>query len=180
MTAPLPHSIENWFGEKLTFKSIDPHTNRIEIESYCQPGVGPVMHTHFKQDECLTVVSGRIGYQIAGEEKKYAGPGETVLFERGVPHRFWADGNEVLHCKDYVQPANTLIFFLSSVFAAQNKSGSHRPDAFDAAYLLTKYSSEYDMTEIPAFVKKIVLPMQVVIGKLLGKYKHFKDAPKPI
>ncbi len=174
MNYKFPHTIENWFGEKIIFKSVDPVTDRIDIESFCQPGVGPVMHTHFKQDECITVISGRIGYQVMGEEKKFAGPGETVLFERGVTHKFWAEGEVVLHCKGWVQPANTFIFFLSAVFAAQNKSRSHRPETFDGAYLLTRYASEYDLAEIPGFVKKLVLPLQVSVGKLLGKYQHFK------
>src|SRR6476660_8473166 len=107
MNISLPHTIENWFGEKVIFKSIDTQTDKIEIESFCKPGVGPVMHTHYKQDECMTVISGKIGYQVYGQEKLYAGPGETVMFERGVAHKFWAEGDEVLHCKGFVQPANT-------------------------------------------------------------------------
>jgi mannose-6-phosphate isomerase-like protein (cupin superfamily) len=180
MNYQFPHIIEYCFGEKVIFKSVDPVTDKIHIESFCQPGVGPLMHIHYKQDECLTVVSGKIGYQVLGEEKKYAGPGETVLFKQGVAHKFWAEGEEVLHCKGYVQPANTFIFFLTSVFAAQNKAGGARPEKFDAAYLLSRYSSEYDMVEIPGFVKKVVLPTQAFVGKLLGKYAHFKNAPEPV
>lgn len=180
MNYQFPYTIENCIGEKLIFKSIDPVTGKLHVESFCQPGVGPIMHTHHKQDECLTVISGIIGYQVLGEEAKYAGPGESILFKRGVPHRFWAEGNEVLHCQGYVQPANTLVFFLSSVFAAQNKTGTTRPEAFDAAYLLTKYSSEYELIGIPLFVRKCILPVQVFIGKLLGKYAHFKNAPQPM
>ena len=180
MQYKFPHTIENWFGEKVIFKSIDPVTSKIDIESFCQPGVGPVMHTHHKQDECMTVISGKIAYQRLGEEVQYGGPGETVLFKKGEAHKFWADGKEVLHCKGYVQPANTFVFFLTSIFNAQNKSGKHRPEVFDAAYLLSKYKAEYEMNEIPGFVKKIVLPTQVFVGKLLGKYKHFKNAPQPM
>lgn len=56
------------------------------------------MHTHLLQDESLTVISGQIGYQVMGQPKKYAGPGESVLFKRGTPHRFWNEEQEVLHC----------------------------------------------------------------------------------
>lgn len=176
----LPHTIENCIGERLTFKSIDHSSNRLHVESFCKPGAGPIMHTHLQQDECITVISGTIGYTIAGEEEKFAGPGESILFERGVPHKFRAAGNEVLHCEGWVQPANTLVFFLSSVYATQNKTGSHKPEAFDGAYLMNRYASEYDMPEIPGFVKKLVFPVQVFIGKLLGKYDHFKNAPQPL
>jgi mannose-6-phosphate isomerase-like protein (cupin superfamily) len=82
------------------------------------PGCGPLMHTHWLQDESLTVVQGRMGYQVAGQPEQFAGVGETVLFERGVPHRFWnADDREVLRCQGWVKPANTLVFFLSSIYA---------------------------------------------------------------
>jgi hypothetical protein len=48
------------------------------------------------------------------------------------------------------------------------------------AYLLTKYASEYDMAEIPWFVKKVILPITYLGGRLLGKYQHFKDVPAPL
>lgn len=46
--------------------------------------------------------------------------------------------------------------------------------------LMTRYSAEYDMSEIPWLVKKLVLPVTYFIGKLLGKYSHFKNAPEPV
>jgi dihydrofolate reductase len=51
---------------------------------------------------------------------------------------------------------------------------------FDAAYLITRYATEYDLPEIPQFVKKIIIPITYRIGKLLGKYKHFQHAPDPV
>jgi hypothetical protein len=151
--------------------------DKLIVEAYCKQGAGPVMHTHFKQDESLTVVSGPMGYQLFGQEKKIAKPGETVLFQRGTPHKFWAEGSESLHCTGWIQPVNSLPYFLSAVYAAQNKSGKAEPDPFDAAFLLTTYASEYDMPEIPSFVKKVIFPVTRFIGQLLGKYPHFKDAP---
>jgi quercetin dioxygenase-like cupin family protein len=182
MSYTLPHTIENCIGEKLIFQSIEKSGNgeKVLVEAFCKPKAGPAMHTHFKQEEELTVISGKMGYQILGQEPNFAKAGETILFKRGTPHKFWADGNEPLHCKGWIQPANSIVFFLSAVYAAQNKSGKGEPEPFDGAYLLTKYSTEYDMPEIPSFVKKIIFPITVFIGQLLGKYKHFKDAPKAI
>ncbi|HEY1023323.1 MAG TPA: cupin domain-containing protein [Flavisolibacter sp.] len=182
MSYQLPHTIQNCIGETLIFKELlpEPDGDRLLVENFVTPRSGPPMHTHFLQDECLTVVKGRIGYQCKGEEPQYAGIGETVLFKRGVPHRFWNAGEEVLHCTGWVKPANTLVFFLSSVYAAQNKAGSDRPETFDGAYLLKRYASEYDMAEVPRFVKKVIIPLTYHLGKLLGKYNHFKDAPAPM
>ncbi len=177
-----PHTIENGLGEKIIFKSVEstPNGDKVIIDASCTPGAGPAMHTHLKQDEELTVESGTMGYQILGQEPKIASKGETVLFKRGTPHKFWVEGQEPLYCKGWIQPANSIVFFLSAVYAAQKKSGKGEPEPFDGAYLLTKYSSEYDMPEIPSFVKKIVFPIFHTIGRLSGKYKHFKDAPSPL
>jgi quercetin dioxygenase-like cupin family protein len=177
-----PHVIENCLGEKLIFKELlkEPNGDRLIVENYVTPNNGPLMHTHWLQDESLTVVNGKIGYQVQGQSEQYAGEGETVLFKRGVAHRFWNAGQEVLHCKGWLKPANTIVFFLSSVYAAQNKSGKAEPETFDGAYLLTRYSTEYDLPEIPPFVKKIIIPITYFVGRVLGKYKHFRDAPQPV
>ena len=177
-----PHRIENGHGETLIFKGIDrrPDGDWLQVENFVSPGSGPPMHIHWQQDECLTVVKGRMGYQIAGQAEQFAGEGETLLFRRGVAHRFWNAGEETLHCKGWINPPHSIVFFLSSIYAAQHKSGTTRPEAFDAAYLLTRYASEYDMVDIPAFVRKVIMPVTYQVGRLLGKYRHFDGAPKPL
>ncbi|MCB0853860.1 MAG: hypothetical protein KDD63_16660, partial [Bacteroidetes bacterium] len=57
--------------------------------------------------------------------------------------------------------------------------------AFKIAFRLNdqtyyRYKSEYDIPEIPGFVKKVIIPITYHIGNLLGKYKHFKGAPEPV
>jgi quercetin dioxygenase-like cupin family protein len=182
MNYQFPHTIKNPIGETIIFKEMvhEPDGDKLLVENYVTPKSGPPMHTHFLQDEALAVVTGRIGYQVKGGQPQYAGVGETVLFKRGTPHRFWNAGEDILHCTGYIKPANTIVFYLSSIYAAQNKSGTERPETFDSAYLLKRYASEYDMAELPAFVKKIVIPITYFIGQLLGKYKHFKNAPAPV
>lgn len=182
MKIELPHTIENCVGEKLTFQSIEKTQNgdRINIEGFCQPGCGPTMHTHFKQDEELTVVAGKMGYQTLGHEPHHLDEGKTILFSRGTPHKFWAEGNEPLHLEGWIAPANTIVFYLSALYAAQKKSGKAQPETFDAAYLMTRYAKEYDVPEIPIFVKRTIIPTTYFVGRLLGKYNHFKNAPLPL
>lgn len=182
MKITYPHTIENCVGEKIIFHSVqqEPDGDRVIVENLVTPGHGPVMHTHFLQDESLTVIKGKIGYQVLGQGKQYATTGETVLFKRGVAHRFWNAGDEILNCKGWIKPANTIVFFLSALYAAQNKSGKVQPETFDGAYLITRYAKEYDLPEIPTIVKKTIIPMTYIIGKILGKYKKFEDAPEPV
>lgn len=182
MNYQLPHTIQNCIGEKLTFLELvqEPDGDKLIVENFVQPGASIVMHVHHLQEEALTVVKGRIGYQVRGQAERFAGPGDTVVFSKGVAHRFWNAGEEVLHCTGYIKPANTIVFYLSSIYAAQNKAGSGKPELFDAAYLMTRYASEYDMPDLPWIVKKVIVPVVYFIGKTFGKYKHFKDAPKPL
>src|SRR6478736_2677640 len=182
MTITYPHNIENCVGEKIIFQSVEQHPEgeKVFAENFVTPGSGPVMHTHWLQDEVFTVKKGRLGYQVMGEPEKFAGEGETIVFKKGVAHRFWNDGKEILHCTGYVQPAHSFVFFLSALFAAQNKSGKGQPEMFDGAYLMTRYASEFDLPEIPKFVKKTIIPLTYFVGKILGKYKHFENAPEPV
>lgn len=177
-----PHTIENHLGEKLVFKSveIEKGEEKVIVENFVAPGAGPTMHTHFRQEESLTVESGRMAYQLLGEKPKYAAVGETILFQRGVPHRFWNAGEEELHCIGWIKPANSIVFFLSALYNAQNASGTERPEAFDGAWLMTRYKNEYDLPELPSFVKHVVFPFTTLIGRILGKYKKFDNAPKPL
>ncbi|MBK7407232.1 MAG: cupin domain-containing protein [Saprospirales bacterium] len=181
-TVPLPKTIQNTLGEKLIFNSIEMEggEEKVIVENVVQPGAGPAMHVHFKQDESLTVVKGKMGVEIMGKEPTYLEAGESATFLRGVPHRFWNAGEEPLECTGWIKPANSVVFFLSALYDAQNKSGSEQPEVFDGSYLITRYKTEYDVFTIPVFVKKVIMPITVFFGKLLGKYKHFEGAPEPL
>lgn len=178
----LPHKISNIHGEELTFEAIEMEdgVRKMIVSGRVQPACGPAMHTHFKQDESLTVVKGKMGYQLEGQEPHFLEEGESVLFPRGQSHRFWSEGEDVLEVSGWIKPANTTDYFLSALYASMNKAGKPEGDPFDSAYLVTRYRSEYDVSVIPAFVKRVIMPITVFVGQLLGKYEHFKDAPEPL
>ena len=177
-----PHTIENGAGERLTFLRLvqDPAGDRLEVENLVTPGSGPPMHVHHHQKEALTVRQGRIGYQRAGGPPGFAGPGETVIFEPGEAHRFWNAGDEDLLCAGYIQPADNVEYFLTALFDSQRGSGRGRPDPFEAAFLMRRYRSEFYMFEIPAAVQRFVFPVVVALGRALGKYGKYADAPEPV
>ncbi len=182
MKKQFPFTIQNATGETIMLHGIKNEAGgeKLYAENYVEPKAGSPMHVHKLQDECFIVVKGTIGYQIAGEEEQFATCGETVLFKRGVPHKFWNAGDDILHCSAWVQPANTFAYFIDKVFDAQNKAGSKQPQLFDAVYLLTKYGAEYDILDIPWPVKKFIFPIVYVTGKLMNRYKHFDDAPAAV
>jgi quercetin dioxygenase-like cupin family protein len=182
MTYSLPHTIKNHLGEELIFHRIEMEDGeeKLLVENFVAPNAGPIMHTHFMQDESLTVLHGKLGYQVLGAEPKFATVGEVVTFKRGTPHRFWNAGETELNCYGWIKPANNIIFYLTALYNAMNESGTERPEQFDGAYLLYRYRKEFDLPELPKFVKAVVIPATYTIGKLRGKYKKFKDAPEPM
>ena len=177
-----PHTIENGAGERLTFlRRVPGRTgDRLEVENVVKPGAGPPMHIHHYQEEALTVQQGRIGYQRPGEAAQFAGPGATVSFKPGEAHRFWNAGQDDLRCTGYVEPADNLEYVLAAIYESTKRRGGTQPDLFDAAFLMRRYRSEFSMVEIPAAVQRFVFPLQVAIGRLLGKYKKYADAPEAV
>lgn len=182
MNFTLPYAIENGHGEKIIFKEIiqEPDGDKVVVEGHCKPKAGPTMHVHFKQDEAITVVKGKMGCQILGQEPVYYSIGQTATFHKNVPHRFWNEGEDDLVISGWVKPANSFVFYLTALYAAQKNSDSGQPEIFDAAYLLTRYKHEYGLPELPFFVKKVVMPVTYLIGQILGKYKKFEGAPQPL
>jgi uncharacterized cupin superfamily protein len=177
-----PHKIENGEGQVLTFLGVvrDRDGDRMEVELLAPPHVGAPMHLHHLQDEVMTVVAGKLGHQCAGEQPRYAEPGETIIFKRGIGHRWWNAGTTELRCTGWATPPDNLEYFLTALFDSMKRSGRKRPGFFDAAFLLTRYRSEIRMLNIPVVVQKLMFPVLLVVGTLLGKYDKFKDAPEPV
>ena len=177
-----PHTIDNGSGEQITFLNFidNDEGGMLEIENKVHPGSGPPMHVHHLQDESLTVVQGKIGALIAGRQPTFHGPGETVTFKKGEVHRFWNAGEDMLICKGWAKPAYNLEYFLTEIYRSVKANGGKTPSAFDGAYLQSHYSSEFDMVEIPTFVKKVIFPIVLVLGKLAGKHRRFAGAPEAV
>ena len=159
-----PHVLDNGGGETLTFvrRVPGPNGDRLEGDNVVQPGSGPPMHVHHLQREVLTVVEGRMGWQRPGGPEQFA----------GVP--------EAVRVTGIVEPADNVEYYLTEVFASMKRNGGKRPSLFDIAFLLRRYRTEFGMLEIPAPVQRFVFPVVVAIGRLLGKYARYADAPTPV
>jgi uncharacterized cupin superfamily protein len=177
-----PHTIENGAGERITFVRQVGGTagDRLEGENVVKPGAGPPMHVHHLQEEVLTVRQGRMGYQRPGEAARYAGPGETVAFAPGEGHKFWNAGDGDLLCTGHIEPAHNVEYYLTEMFASMRRHGGGRPGLFDVAFLATRFRSEYAVLEIPLAVQRVAFPVLVVLGRLLGRYGRYADAPPPL
>ena len=177
-----PYTITNGGGEQLTFMGVahDADGDRAEVDGTAQPGAGPPMHVHYLQDEAARVVTGRLGYQVLGQEPRFAGPGEVVMWPAGTPHKWWNAGDTELRMTGSCKPPDNIEFYLGALFASMRENGGGRPGLYDAAFLLTRYRNEFGMLAMPTFVRRVVLPVVYVVGRALGKYDKYRDAPEQI
>src|SRR5438046_2734164 len=93
-------------GEVLTLRRQDRNGEAIiELRGTLPPHRdGPPMHIHFAEDEDGVVVAGKLSAELDGKRIE-AGPGEPVHLPRGVPHRWWNDGDKELEFEGIVHPA---------------------------------------------------------------------------
>jgi hypothetical protein len=49
----------------------------------------------------------------------------------------------------------------------------------EIAFLVTRYRSEFGMSAIPALVQRIIFPIQLLLGRLSGRFAKYADAPEP-
>lgn len=177
-----PHTIENGAGEELTFLGIrsDERGEYLEVRNSVSPGSGPPMHVHYLQEEVLTVEQGTMGWQRQGQEEQIARVGGSITFAAGDVHRFWNAGDDQLICTGFVRPPDNIEYFLTKIYESTRANGGERPGLFDGAYLASRYRSELGMADIPAPVQRILFPIVVGIGRLLGRHRRFADAPEPV
>jgi hypothetical protein len=73
------HLIENPLsGERITINAAQPGGGVLEWELMLAPGGRvPSSHAHPRQEECFTVLAGRMRFRVGGR-RLTAGPGDTV------------------------------------------------------------------------------------------------------
>lgn len=168
-------------GETLiiTRSSMETNGQITEFEGTEEPGLGPPMHVHFKQEEKVKVLKGKMRIKTLTREFSLT-EGEEYVFTPGEAHRFWNESHETMHYAGHVSPSNNYEYFIKHIYQSANEADDNKPGAFDAAFLLTKYKSEMDMLVIPKPVKLLVFPILLIVGKLTGRFKKFSDAPPAI
>ena len=176
MQVRLPQTIDSGHGEIVRFKECicEPDGDRILFEGYVQPGCGPVLHVHLHQAEGFEVKQGVMAYQTPGSDVQHLQVGESTVFEKSVPHRFWNSSDEELILLSWAKPAGNLQRYMTILFSSTSKRGSNTPGLFDASYLTMQFRGEFDVLEVPHAMKQFVFPVVYWIGQLLGLYKKYE------
>lgn len=96
-TAEAPHL---WFGNTrvaIRVASADGADGMCVVEHWMPWGEAPPLHIHRNEDEIFHVVAGRMRFRV-GDRSFEAGPGETMLAPKGVPHHFRVESPEGARC----------------------------------------------------------------------------------
>ena len=143
----------------------------LTLDGTLPPGTsGPPLHVHFHEHEEGIVKAGTLGAQI-GTDKFVVPAGGTVVLPAGRPHRWWNAGDDLLEFSGQAVPAVDLDRYLQGIFAVLNAGADGRPSIFYMAHLLLRHRHTQMVAAPPQAVQRIVFPLIVFIGRILGKYR---------
>ena len=77
------------------------------FETLDPPGTGVPPHVHPTQDEHIYILEGMFTLYLDGEWET-AGPGDTVLMPKGLPHAYYNRGENIARGLFWVSPAGRL------------------------------------------------------------------------
>ena len=131
---------------------------------------GPPLHVHFREHEEIFVKAGTLGAQV-GTEKIIVPVGGTAVLPAGVPHRWWNAGDDLLEVSGRAGPAVDLDRFLQALFAVLNANPDGKPPVFYLAHVLWRHRDTHLVLHPPRAIQRIVFPVILWIGRILGKYR---------
>jgi hypothetical protein len=143
----------------------------LTIEGSLPPHMdGPPLHQHFQEREEGMVKAGMLG-ALVGDKELIVPAGGSAVFPAGVAHKWWNAGEGLLELSGRVIPAVDLDRYLQAVFAILNASSTGRPSVFYIAHALWRHRHTQASLVPPRFVQRILFPVVLLIGRILGKYR---------
>ncbi len=103
-----------------------------------QPGDGPPLHRHSREDEGFSVLEGEYEFRV-GEQTFRAGPGTFVFGPRGIPHTFKCVGPGPGKIQVIISPPGFEAFFEEVDVPARQGP----PDTGQVVALAGKYGVEF-------------------------------------
>jgi mannose-6-phosphate isomerase-like protein (cupin superfamily) len=131
---------------------------------------GPPPHLHFEENELGEVVSGVASAMVDGK-RLVLKAGEQFHFPKGSVHNWWNDGDEELVMRGVASPVVDLDRYLQAVFEVLDAGRPNRPPIFYMAHLLYRHRKTQFTSVIPRAVQRVLLPVVVLLGTILGKYR---------
>lgn len=131
---------------------------------------GPPLHIHHVEDEEGVVTAGTLSVEVGGQRID-AGPGLTVRLPRGVPHRWWNQGEQPLAFEGRTRPAVDLDRYLQAVFEVMNAGAPNRPPLVYLAHVALRHRRTQTVLIMAPLIQAILFRATIVLGTLLGRYR---------
>jgi hypothetical protein len=128
------------------------------------------MHVHLAEDEEGRILSGTLSAVLNGRRMTVSA-GESTAIPRGVPHRWWNDGNEPLEFEGYARPVVDLDRYLQAIFEIMNAGPAGRPPLFYLAHAALRHRHTQAVVIIPRPIQDVLFRVIVVVGTMLGRYR---------
>jgi len=131
---------------------------------------GPMPHVHPIIEERVKVVAGTLKVKIDGEERTLQ-TGDEAIIKPGSAHALWNEGDDEIRFEVQASPALKLETFIETIFGLArdgktNKKGM--PNPLQAAVLISEYSEEMQLADVPLFAQKLLATLVAPIGRLFG------------
>jgi hypothetical protein len=123
-----------------------------------------------EEDERAEAVSGAASILLDGK-RFIAKAGEQVCFPKGSVHTWWNDGDEDLVIRGVATPVIDLDRYLQAVFEVLDAGPPNRPPIFYMGHTLYRHRRIQFTPFIPRAVQRLLLPIVVLLGTVLGKYR---------
>ncbi len=131
---------------------------------------GPPMHVHYLEDEEARVTAGTLSVEVGGQRID-AGPGQVVKLPRGVPHRWWNQGDQPLALEGRTRPVADFDRYLQAVFEVINAGAPNRPPLFYLAHVALRHRRTQSVLVMPPPIQAILFRVVVALGTVLGRYR---------
>ena len=171
MNAPLV--LENRHtGERLEISRVlDAGEECLRISGTLPPHrQGPPLHVHLHEDEEGPVRCGVLSVQLDDEVLRLPA-GASARLPRGVPHRWWNDGDEELAFDGLARPVVDLDRYLQAVFQVINAGPPGRPPLFYMAHVAHRHRRTQAVLIMPPALQSVLFRLVVAVGTLLGRYR---------
>lgn len=131
---------------------------------------GPPPHLHFEEDEHVEVVSGRASVLLEGKRLELEA-GQRISFPKGSVHTWWNDGDDDVVIRGVATPVIDLDRYLQAVFEVLDAGPPNRPPIFYMAHVMHRHRRTQLTPVIPRAIQRVLLPVVVLLGTVLGKYR---------
>ena len=142
-------------GQRMTFVTDAPEL--LEIDTVNPPSeIHEPEHVHPRQESGALVTAGALVFEVDGVERRVAA-GESIDIPANTPHRFWNDGDEDAHARQWFRPSLNTRSFFETFFAlarADELDEDGMPSFLQIAVMIPEFSDVIRTTRPPWPVQK--------------------------